>query len=162
MLRSLVGSEMCIRDSVEAGLNIRPFAQDVLELANKYFEVIIFTASLQSYADVVIDILDPDRELVHHRLYRESCVITDGVYVKDMRIFKDRKLTDIMLIDNSAYSFAYQLFNGIPIIPWFNDPEDTELKKLATYLKFVSTVPDVREVNKQAFKLHSFGKEYCK
>lgn len=36
---------------------------------NKYYELIIFTAASQEYADLVIDLIDP-HNLVKHRLYR--------------------------------------------------------------------------------------------
>jgi CTD small phosphatase-like protein 2 len=36
---------------------------------------------------VVLDHLDPRRELIAHRLYRDSCIETEeGVYIKDLRI----------------------------------------------------------------------------
>jgi CTD small phosphatase-like protein 2 len=51
-----------------------------------------------------------------HRLYRQHCINpAPGVYVKDLRIIKDRDLKDIAIVDNSIVSFAYQLSNGIPI-----------------------------------------------
>ena len=52
----------------------------------------MFTASHRCYADKVLDYLDPDGSLIHHRLYRENCIFTNGVYVKDLRILKNRKL----------------------------------------------------------------------
>lgn len=69
----------------------------------------MFTASHKSYADVVLDILDPMNELFEMRLYRESCVRSaDGVYVKDLRIFEScRSLSDLVLVDNAVYSFGY-------------------------------------------------------
>lgn len=44
-----------------------------------------------------------------------------GVYIKDLRIFADRCLSDIVLIDNAAYSFSYQVENGIPIFPFYDN-----------------------------------------
>jgi TFIIF-interacting CTD phosphatase-like protein len=32
------------------------------------FEVVVFTASLSNYANIVLDMLDPTNELIHHRL----------------------------------------------------------------------------------------------
>jgi CTD small phosphatase-like protein 2 len=71
--------------------------------------VVVFTASHQSYADVVLDVLDPLRQIFEMRLYRDSCVRSvDGVYVKDLRIFEPlRKLEDIVIVDNAVYSFGY-------------------------------------------------------
>ena len=46
---------------VDAGLNIWPFAIEALQAANENFQVVVFTASHQSYADAVLDFIDPDR-----------------------------------------------------------------------------------------------------
>ena len=68
----------------------------------------MFTASHKFYADVVLDYLDPKRELVHHRLYRDSCFQTeDGVYIKDLRIITNRDLKDLVIVDNAVYSFGF-------------------------------------------------------
>jgi CTD small phosphatase-like protein 2 len=68
----------------------------------------VFTASHQSYADVVLDYLDPNRELIEYRLYRDSCIKTEeGVYIKDLRIIKNRNLKDVVIVDNAVYSFGY-------------------------------------------------------
>jgi CTD small phosphatase-like protein 2 len=44
---------------IEAGINIRPYAKEILKNLSKKFEVIIFTASHSCYANVVLDHLDP-------------------------------------------------------------------------------------------------------
>ena len=70
--------------------------------------MVVFTASHKSYADVVLDFLDPHRELIQHRLYRDSCVLTeDGVHIKDLRIVANRDLKDMVLVDNAVYSFGF-------------------------------------------------------
>lgn len=103
------------RETIEVGINVRPFAIDCLKAANKKFEVFVFTASHKCYADVVLDYLDPKKELIQHRFYRDSCIELGKALIKDLRIF-DRKLKDVIMIDNSVYAFGYQLDNGIPII----------------------------------------------
>lgn len=45
------------------------------------YEVVVFTASLNKYADPVLDRLDPG-QTVAHRLFRESCFNHRGNYVK--------------------------------------------------------------------------------
>ncbi len=115
----------------------------------------MFTASHRSYADAVLDYIDPDNSLFSFRLYREHCLRTeDGYYVKDLRIFKNRSLSDLILIDNSVYSFAFQLENGVPIIPYYNDKQgDEELFHLITYMQGVAEVEDARLYNREAFNL---------
>jgi CTD small phosphatase-like protein 2 len=74
-------------DVADAGINVRPYAMECLRQASQYFQIVIFTASHSAYADVVLDYLDPKRELIEYRLYRDSCMETEeGVYIKDLRI----------------------------------------------------------------------------
>ena len=63
-------------DVIQAGINVRPFAQDILKELSFYYEIIVFTASHSCYANVVLDMLDPNRQYIQHRLFRESCVQT--------------------------------------------------------------------------------------
>ena len=44
-----------------------------------------------------------------------------NVFVKDLRVIRNRKPSDIILIDNAMHSFAFQVDNGIPIISWHDD-----------------------------------------
>jgi len=55
---------------VKAYVSIRPYAISFLKRAKKYFEIIAFTASEKSYADVILNEIDPEGTLIDHRLYR--------------------------------------------------------------------------------------------
>jgi CTD small phosphatase-like protein 2 len=67
----------------------------------------VFTASHKWYADVIIDYIDPEKKYIQHRLYRDHCIkTTDNVYVKDLRVFKNRDLKDLLIVDNAVYSFG--------------------------------------------------------
>ncbi len=78
-------------DTVQAGINIRPYALECLRKANENYQVVVFTASHKAYADVVLDMLDPDRSLIQYRLYRDHCIRTEeGIYIKDLRIITNR------------------------------------------------------------------------
>ena len=65
-----------------------------------------------------------------------------------MRIFSNRKLKNIVIVDNLIYSFAKQISNGIPILEWNNDPNDQELYYLITYLKEM-IYEDIKEKNQK-------------
>ena len=56
-------------------------------------------------------------------------------------------MNDIIIVDNAAYSFAYQIDNGVPIISW--DKHDSELLKMIDYLKVLAQVPDMVQTNSQ-------------
>lgn len=49
---------------LNAPFNIRPFTKEMLEMANKYFEVVCFTASHAYYADVILDYIDPENKYI--------------------------------------------------------------------------------------------------
>lgn len=50
----------------------------------------------------------------------------------------------MVLIDNAAYSYAFQLDNGIPIIPYYEGKYDYELKALESYLNSLLLSKDMR------------------
>lgn len=143
---------------VQAGINVRPYALEILRELSAYYEIVVFTASHACYANVVLDYLDPHEQYIEHRLFRDSCVVTEeGVHIKDLRVIGNRNIKDVILIDNAAYSFGFQIENGIPIIPFYDNKADQELRHLIPYLKFLSSVEDLREINRQTFRLHQYA-----
>lgn len=122
--------------------------------------MIVFTASHSCYANVVLDYLDPNNEYVDYRLFREHCYQTaEGMYVKDLRVM-NRNLKDVVLVDNAAYSYAFQLDNGIPILPYYHGTNDYELNTLEKYINKMVFIDDVRELNKNTFSLHKYKDYY--
>jgi Dullard-like phosphatase family protein len=140
----------------DAGINIRPFAIDCLKTLSKTFEIFVFTASHSCYADKVCDYLDPMNQYIHQRFYRQHCITVNGVFIKDLRIFKNRRLKDIVIVENTLHCVAYQLDNCIPIVSWFSNKQDQELQKLMIYLKKIEEAQDVRVINLEHFNLSSY------
>lgn len=125
------------------------------------FELVVFTAGEQDYADTILDFMDADRTIIKHRLYRQHCVCpTKGIYVKDLRIISDRDMKDIIIVDNSIVSFAYHLSNGIPIAAFTGEKNDEELLFLVTYLEELFSQHDVRLHIDKTFKLTSMMQEF--
>lgn len=69
---------------------MRPHCNDFLRELASSAEIIIFTASSPSYADVVLDYLDPQKRIFSHRLYRQHCTLEKGFYTKDLRSINRR------------------------------------------------------------------------
>ena len=95
------------------------------------------------------------------RLYRNHCIfIEPGLYIKDLRIFSDfKKMEDIIIIDNSLFSFANQLNNGILITSFFYDKTDTFLSDVINYLNCIKNEKDIREINKQSFRFEEIKED---
>jgi len=128
----------------------RPFVDEFLTEVAKHYEVVIFTASLGKYANPLLDMLDVGK-IISHRLFRESCVYHKSSYVKDLSKL-GRRMEDIIFIDNSYLSYAFQPYNAIPITSWFSDRSDLELKEilpvLATTLKEIEDVRALLDASK--------------
>jgi len=139
----------------EVYVRTRPHLHTFLEQVSDWFEIVVFTASQKVYADKLLDILDPDKKFVQHRVFRDSCVCVDGNYLKDLNIL-GRDMSCIAIVDNSVQAFGYQLDNGIPIESWFDDDNDNELLNLIPFLRTLKDVKDVRPLIRETFKLTEF------
>lgn len=128
----------------------RPFVDEFLTEVAKHYEVVIFTASLGKYANPLLDMLDVGN-VISHRLFRESCVYHKSSYVKDLSKL-GRRMEDIIFIDNSYLSYAFQPYNAVPITSWFSDRSDLELKDilpvLTTTLKEIDDVRSLLDASK--------------
>lgn len=62
-------------------------------------------------------------------------------------------MKDIILVDNAMYSFGFQIAHGIPILPFYDDPLDTELPKLVNYLQTLVKQENMLKTNREAFHL---------
>jgi CTD small phosphatase-like protein 2 len=117
---------------------VRPFCNKFLSELSKYYEIVIFTAAMQDYADWIVDGID-HRCNIKHRLYRQHCKreappqtegeIEQGFQsVKDLRLL-GRDIKKTIIIDNLRENFWSTCpDNGIEIESWYGDDlDDTEL-----------------------------------
>lgn len=126
--------------------DIRPGMHEFLERMNQLgYELVIFTAATQDYADWVIDQIDPGR-LITYRLYRQHALPWGPIFVKDMsRLGRDLDRT--LIIDNVQENFMLQPNNGIFIVTWYDDPHDTALFALTPLLdELIATRSKVPEI----------------
>jgi len=123
----------------------RPHVDAFLKKVAEWYDVIIFTASMQQYADPLIDQLDTKR-VVKKRLFRESCVNKDGNFIKDLGLIK-QDLTSTVIVDNSPIAYSHNKENAIPIDNWLGDnPNDDALLNLLPFLNALRFTSDVRSI----------------
>mmetsp|Transcript_7412 Transcript_7412/g.11782 ORF Transcript_7412/g.11782 Transcript_7412/m.11782 type:complete len:212 (+) Transcript_7412:85-720(+) len=123
----------------------RPYAELFLQTVSRWYEIVIFTASLQQYADAVIDRLDPYNEVVQRRHFRESCIADGAGFVKDLRKIRC-DVRNTIIIDNSPVAYSVNPENAVPIVGFIDDPHDRALLDLLPFLEVMRYVKDVRNV----------------
>ena len=136
-------------------IRVRPHAVDVLKKLSDLYELVIFTAGDEAYAQKAARLLDPEGGHILRVLGRSHCLpLGKNIWVKDLRIFADRDLRDILIADNNVLSFSFQLAHGIPIVAY--DPAnlvDEELLNLLLYLDGLSHEEDIIKANSEAIGL---------
>lgn len=136
----------------QVNVRMRPHLKTFMEMVSKKYEIVVFTASQQIYADKLIDLLDPKGKWIKHRVFRDSCVQIDGNFMKDLRVL-GRDLSKTIIIDNSPQAFGLQVENGIPIESWYDDDKDNHLLFLLPILDELASETDVRKTLHRMFNL---------
>ncbi|KAJ9494295.1 Nuclear envelope morphology protein 1 [Exophiala xenobiotica] len=121
----------------------RPHCDEFLRKISKWYKLVVFTASVQEYADPVIDWLEQERKYFVGRYYRQQCTFRNGAYIKDLSSIEP-DLSKVMILDNSPVSYFFHEDNAIPIEGWINDPTDNDLLHLIPMLEALQYVTDVR------------------
>jgi CTD small phosphatase-like protein 2 len=135
----------------------RPFLKEFLFSAAERYELVVFTAGLEEYANLVLDSLDPTRTLFRHRLTRKHCTmaVTPGNgscrYLKDLAVLK-RNMSRMVMVDNVIHN-VIQIENGIPIVSFYSNPLDYALISLHQMLFRLDASHDVRQELYGFFKL---------
>lgn len=139
----------------------RPHCDEFLRKVCKWYKLVVFTASVQEYADPVIDWLEQERKFFQARYYRQHCTFRNGAYIKDLSSVEP-DLSKVMILDNSPMSYIFHegsrvslpgyvrynadslADNAIPIEGWINDPTDNGLLHLIPMLEALQYATDVR------------------
>ncbi len=116
---------------------VRPGVTKFLQELSSYYEIVVFTAALQDYADWILNQID-QHKCISHRLYRQHTKRKTDYALKDLS-FLGRDLNTTIIVDNIADNYRYlQPFNGIHIKSWYDDMEDRELDRLLPFLKGIA------------------------
>ena len=122
----------------KAYVKVRMGAEDFINILNEYCEIVIFTASTQYYANIVINGLDC-KDKIDYKLYRQHTDLIDGTNVKDLSKL-GRDLAKVIIIDNIEDNYKLQPNNGLNISDFEGDENDNELIFLLNdLLKIVKT-----------------------
>lgn len=84
----------------------RPHCDDFLRKVCKWYKLVVFTASVQEYAEPVIDWLERERKYFQGRYFRQHCTLRNGAYIKDLSSVEP-DLSKVIILDNSPMSYIF-------------------------------------------------------
>lgn len=140
----------------KVGVCIRPFAHKFLQKLSQKFEVVLFSASREDYAEKVLSVLDPSKSVIKECLFRQNCVPYKGICMKDFGVIDNRKKEDLIMVDNQLFSFALDLPNGILVKSYMGEPDDKELEPLANALFELKNYEDTTAWIQKTFNTEAF------
>ncbi|XP_044271966.1 CTD nuclear envelope phosphatase 1 homolog isoform X2 [Tribolium madens] len=141
------------RHPVRFFVHKRPHVDFFLDIVSQWYELVVFTASMEIYGAAVADKLDAGRGILQRRFYRQHCTPDLGSYTKDLgAICND--LSSVFILDNSPGAYRAYPDNAIPIKSWFSDPTDVALLNLLPVLDALRFTADVRSVLSRNLHLH--------
>ncbi|KAG8454575.1 hypothetical protein GDO86_000986 [Hymenochirus boettgeri] len=133
-------------------LKLRPHVREFLEVLCKVYEIFVFTTAKREYAEKILEILDPQKKMIRHRLFQEQCICVEGHYVKDLGVLQ-RDLAKTVALDTAPHTFPYHITNRIPMQSWTGSKKDRGLLSLIPTLEEMTLVDDVRLVISNQFKV---------
>lgn len=141
----------------EQGVYLRPYLHECLRAANMDYEVAVFTAGFDWYANPIIDRIDPSGTLIQHRFFRQHTqTVTykgkESLY-KDLSVLEGIDLNRTLIVDNQVFSFATHLSNGIPITDFYGNKKDCELIKIMKYVRQLAGEENLLVANESQFGL---------
>jgi len=138
-----------IEEENRAYVQVRPYTDYFLTEMGKFFEIVIFTAAAEDYADIVLNELDKNNA-INYKLYRKHTEQINGVFIKDLSKL-GRDIEKVIIIDNNKDNFSLQPENGLHICSFLGDQNDDELYSLSEDLMKIvnSKKKDIRPIIKE-------------
>lgn len=144
------------RHNVKFFVNKRPHVDYFLSVVSKWYDLVIYTASMEVYGRAVAEAIERKngRSLFRTCYFRQHCKCGPAFpgYTKDLAmVSEDAKsdLSSVLIMDNSPSAYREYPHNAIPVNSWFSDPSDKELLALLPLLDALRFVSDVRSVLKR-------------
>ncbi len=126
---------------------------EFLDDLEQRYELVIYTAGDQRYAERILDFIELKKKYFAHRLFKEQCLEKEGeCLLKHLGVLcGNRKLEELVFVDNSIRNFTFSIRNGLPVKDFKGEENDMELIYLAKYLRELAKAPDVRVPLKNDF-----------
>lgn len=138
---------MIQREKIEFLVRKRPHVDLFLKKVAKWYDLVVFTASLEMYGSEVCDMLERDSGIKFKaKYYRQHCVQENPQsFTKDLKIISN-DMANIFIIDNSPNAYKLSPDNAIPIKSFVGAANDDHLLGLLPMLDCLRFCSDVRNI----------------
>ncbi len=115
----------------------RPGLSVFIQRMSRMYEVVIFGDEENWTVNTVCDALDPNYQMIGGRLGRESTLLKNGKYIKDLS-YLNRDIKDIIYVDFEDDKVEFHKDNCIILPRWEGDSNDRELYDIMPFLENLS------------------------
>jgi RNA polymerase II subunit A small phosphatase-like protein len=138
----------------------RPHLEAFLRACRQQFKLAIWSSSTVDYAEAVVRATFPAGIEPIFIWHRKHCVQRFDVerhetyFVKDLKKLKRRgfSLERVLIVEDTPQKVQRNYGNAIYVTPFYGDPEDDELQRLATYLESLRSASNVRSIEKRGWR----------
>jgi mitochondrial import inner membrane translocase subunit TIM50 len=112
----------------------RPGVDAFLREMAQYYEIVLYSPSIDGVAEPVVNALDKDGCILH-RLYRDATYYHNGVHVKDLNSL-NRDVKRMIVIDDDPDEVQFNKENWIRVKPYTDptDRSDNTLERITPFL----------------------------
>jgi mitochondrial import inner membrane translocase subunit TIM50 len=112
----------------------RPGVDKFLHDMAQYYEIVLYSPSIDGIAHPVVEALDKDG-CIMHRLYRDATYYHNGVHVKDLKSL-NRNVKRMIVLDDDPDEVQFNPENLVRVKPYVdpNDREDNTLERITPFL----------------------------
>ena len=112
----------------------RPYVDKFLKELSQYYEIVLYSPSIEGVAEPVVFSLDKEGYIMH-RLYRDATHFYNGVHVKDLDRL-NRNINRMIVIDDDPAEVQFHPGNLIRVKPYTDatDRTDDTLLRLIPFL----------------------------
>jgi carboxy-terminal domain RNA polymerase II polypeptide A small phosphatase len=141
-------------------LYLRPGVEVFLKWALEQFRVAVWTSSSPKYAEIVTGILFKDVSKLEFVWARDRCTprrdFERDAWWDTKALHKVRRrgydLRHVIAVDDNPEKYARSYGNLVTVAPYLGGLEDDELHYLRRYLEELALQPNIRSVEKRAWR----------
>jgi len=140
----------------------RPHVAEFIDFCRSRFRMAVWTSATEDYANAMVDELFAVPHGLAFLWHREQCIVQmdssyEPVYIKDLKKVKRKgfDLDHVIALDDSPEKLQRNYGNLLRITPFYADPADDELLRVMPFLDQLSTVENIRNVEKRGWRRKS-------